>query len=84
MIEGMLIIAGLAFIISMLVATIIWLLSLFIANDNNQNEEKEHSSIHDRIKSELKQFESFQKQYRTYWDGKNAPTNELIAFFHEQ
>jgi len=84
MIEGMLIIVGLAFVISMLVAAIIWLLSLFIANDNNQNEEQEHSSLYDRIKSELKQFESFQKLYRTYWDGKNAPTNELIAFFHEQ
>lgn len=82
--EGLMIIALLAFIISMLVATIIWLLSLFSAKDQNKHEGGNHSSFLARIRKEVKFFSSFQKLYRTYWDNANSPSNELIQFYHEQ
>lgn len=82
---GLLIISGLAFLISMLVACIIWVLSLF----TTQNEMlltgiEKPTPNSNYLLLEWQHFKSFQKHYRTYWHNKNVVSNELIDFYCEQ
>lgn len=82
--EGLLIITGMTFAISMMVAAIIWLLSLYTSSREDNSSRYERKSFLRSIKSEFRYFNRFQKVYRTYWYSGAAPTNELIAFYHEQ
>lgn len=81
---GLLFITGLAFLISMIVAGIIWILSEINSLRENGFNGWQRKSVVKMIKAEIDHFNYFQKFYRTYWDNGNAPTNELIAFYHEQ
>lgn len=81
--NGLLIIVLLTFIISMLVATIIWLLSLSNPNSGLNRNASVKKQLINFLKDEVRHFQSFQVFYRTYWYKDNAPTNELISFYHE-
>lgn len=81
--EGLFMISSLAFIISMLVAAIIYLLTTFNSM-KEKTEDAKSTSLRQTIMDEVKHFNSFQRLYRTYWDNGNAPTNELIAFYHDE
>lgn len=81
---GLLLITALAFIISMIVATIIWILGEFNSFRENGFKGQEKKSLLKIIKAEADHFRYFQRLYRTYWESGNAPTNELITFYHEQ
>lgn len=80
--NGLLTIVLLAFIISMLVAAIIWMLGLTNPLSSNSSS-KRRITIISFLKDEFNHFLSFQVLYRTYWYRDNAPTNELITFYHE-
>lgn len=81
--QGLIIIVALAFAISMLVSSLIFLLGLFNSTSNDSSS-GESLSIFKRIGNEIDQFNRIQKIYRLYWRNKNVPTNELIIFYHEQ
>lgn len=81
--QGLLLIAALAFAISMLVSSLIFLLGLFNSTSNDSSSGVS-LSIFKRIGNEIDQFNRIQKTYRLYWRNKNVPTNELIIFYHEQ
>lgn len=81
---GLLIITGLAFIISLLVACIIWFMSLFSTKTEVvMTGIRNHTPLTRYLILEWKNFNSFQKLYRTYWRSENATTNELIDFYYE-
>ncbi|MGE5382952.1 MAG: hypothetical protein ACM3PX_05960 [Omnitrophica WOR_2 bacterium] len=81
--NGLLMITLLAFVISMLVAVIIWLLAS-VSSGHPVQGRGEKAGLPETIKAEIKHFLSFQRVYRTYWYSGNAPSNELITFYHEQ
>ncbi len=85
--SGIALIAVLAFIISMLVAFLIRILAQLssIGNrDTTGTSGNSGTTLSERVRAEFRHFTTFQRSYRTYWDNGNAPTNELIAFYHEQ
>ncbi len=82
--QGLFIITGLAFAISMMVAGIIWLLSFYNSTKEDSLIRAEKRTLSGTLKTELRYFNRFQKIYRTYWYSNVVPTNELIAFYHEQ
>lgn len=82
--EGLFIIAGMAFLISMFVALIIWVLSLFTTpNEMALSGIRKPAPLSRHLMLEWQHFSSFQKHYRTYWHSRNASSNELIDFYHE-
>jgi len=81
---GLLIIAGMTFVISMLVAFIFWALSLLTApKEMVLTGVKKPAPFARHLMVEWQHFRSFQKHYRTYWHNENAASNELIDFYHE-